>query len=38
MKPGLIEMTVPDKPRRRLQKHRLTHLGKQVLCIKDAQQ
>ena len=38
MKPSLIEMTVPDKPRRRLQKYRLTDLGKQVLATQDAQQ
>jgi ATP-dependent DNA helicase RecG len=29
MSAGLIEMTVPDKPRSRMQKYRLTELGKQ---------
>ncbi len=31
----LIEMTIPAKPRSRLQKYRLTPLGKQVLAAKD---
>lgn len=35
---GLIEMTISDKPRSRLQKYRLTLLGKQVLAAKDQHQ
>lgn len=35
---GLIEMTVPDRPRSRLQKYRLTLLGRQVLATKDQHQ
>ena len=32
---GLVEMTIPSKPRSRLQKYRLTPLGKQVLTRKE---
>ena len=35
MNQGLVEMTIPDKPRSRLQKYRLTDLGKQMLANKE---
>jgi ATP-dependent DNA helicase RecG len=35
MSQGLIEMTIPDRPRSRLQKYRLTDLGKQILAHEE---
>ena len=32
---GLIEMTIPRKPRSRLQKYRITNLGKKMLACKE---
>jgi hypothetical protein len=36
MKGGLIEMTVPDKPRSSKQKYRLTVKGRELLGAKGA--
>ncbi|MDQ7732647.1 ATP-binding protein [Halomonas sp. SpR1] len=38
IKQGLIEMTISDKPRSRLQKYQLTDLGKRVLATKNTHQ
>jgi ATP-dependent DNA helicase RecG len=32
----LLELTIPEKPKSRLQKYRLTELGKQILELKKA--